>query len=1531
MDLEEYTLPSNTQSDESLQILNFPNLVTPSSSKLPSPLSLEADSLKSIEFFPLSSHSASDSLSFDLSIGTDQKLINNFTGRVRPTRPSRQKDSIDSPSSTLGYNPLPPSLINVPASLVSPDVLKHSVTHVNSSSTGSSVHGSRTIGPVKSWRGVSVGSTVSKLGIWTENPSNSLPIMTTIDGFYKTITPKESSSKTSSQSQNDAGSSAHSDKPEKKDYIDDVDIQISMWNHVINPYFGFLDVRVLNLLRYYLERGASETVADATFIDEGENLGLLDEDQLLLEIVSPGESMKTTKIIDRIAELFHVFKDEKALSKLSKQHISMLVQRWKQLVATIYSGFEDVPKSVLDVPVLPQRTMDPKFEEEVGRVDGSSPTATDRPSSANTVRFQVNTPNKSADVRIKIPESFGSDSSLPLSSFTSSQTFGDVRHSVVSQILATSSVLAPPSRNQSHTQVVEWTSLGEDSKEHKVVIAPTTRVRGAEAFPDESKPLHLRKGYYINLKSDVEETSLAIAFSQSELIKARSATAARVSELLARVIASGEASKDSLAMLGLDIDPKLQAAYFSPAIESSASFRQRGSLTEVSHIVTSPSYILDDGHEILPHNYPKPPQSCGHGSLDYNSTQPRTSHPLAGCNVHIHPEHDHGSLRVRRSERNEALESLLEDSYTRIVIWRYVSECLERGFADHEADYAKHKDDDSVPASWKVPVDGRPSASDPASSEPQVVETVCSVCCDGKTSFENPLVYCDGCDLGVHRYCYGISDIPEGDYYCDSCSYVKEVRRTNSKAAIKDLVCCLCPITGGALKLTSDGRWAHVSCALWLPGCWIANLRTMSPIVVNPITSSFLRSQHLSNLSELELLLEKKQGHEQLVEKFSTLQPHLGRFFEKQASPTSAASRWTSASSRPLDVSRDQLDPKAPADPSSGDSVPPCSICHLSMGRVIRCCSGREGVSDFGSANPCHAFFHPLCAYFDGLFARVSVPRVNESSPPCNFYAGGGKGISFSFFCEEHTPADVFSRLRDEQRNIRLKYRNKERQDLLDSSLQRKASATARPRNKSAQVRLAELNAQIEARRAAAHASFLRTGTLTNPLSGSILLSPPPIVQVTNVKPDAYDVSLCSVCFEPTSKNFVLQDPEFLVCTLCGIAVHFRCHGAVTMARNPVQASTYSCARCLTLANISTRGPVGDANTNSIARSLGLALMHNTITNVSRYDTQCAICLRFGGFMKQSRTKDYWTHLFCALILPGVCFATLDSLEGVDIQKVHPSRRRNTCAICANEAGYTVSCEKCKLPFHPMCAVLEHCYFNWKVVDNRVMGFVYCHAHSPPDQYYNPTLKRWMHSLMAKNLPLLPSNIPKSYSELSKLRLELVELEKLMLKVKKREKLKMLLVDAEERIFHSARRLLGDSNPCPSFDSMDLDPALITKRSEATQFFQNNLKSNVKSISKVLAPNPPPVLRVDQPSSLRWLLVPPIRSKNDPIVALELTDTVDLVSSPPAGELDVDKASSESSSITNFRVHFSSVPRDVIDQLRQRRNLPPLEPPKSES
>lgn len=54
--------------------------------------------------------------------------------------------------------------------------------------------------------------------------------------------------------------------------------------------------------------------------------------------------------------------------------------------------------------------------------------------------------------------------------------------------------------------------------------------------------------------------------------------------------------------------------------------------------------------------------------------------------------------------------------------------------------------------------------------------------------------------------CYGIVKVPVGNWLCRTC-----VLGINPQ-------CLLCPQKGGAMKATRAGtKWAHVSCALWIP------------------------------------------------------------------------------------------------------------------------------------------------------------------------------------------------------------------------------------------------------------------------------------------------------------------------------------------------------------------------------------------------------------------------------------------------------------------------------------------------------------------------------------------------------------------------------------------------------------------------------------------------------------------------------------------------------------------------------------------
>ncbi|XP_011313224.1 lysine-specific demethylase 4C-like isoform X2 [Fopius arisanus] len=93
------------------------------------------------------------------------------------------------------------------------------------------------------------------------------------------------------------------------------------------------------------------------------------------------------------------------------------------------------------------------------------------------------------------------------------------------------------------------------------------------------------------------------------------------------------------------------------------------------------------------------------------------------------------------------------------------------------------------------------------------------------------LLRCRECRVTVHASCYGITVLPTDlpNWACDKC-----------KAGMIQVMCCLCPMRGGAVKRTSDARWAHIFCALLIPGVTFKDPVNKDPINVLTIKADIL-------------------------------------------------------------------------------------------------------------------------------------------------------------------------------------------------------------------------------------------------------------------------------------------------------------------------------------------------------------------------------------------------------------------------------------------------------------------------------------------------------------------------------------------------------------------------------------------------------------------------------------------------------------------------------------------------------------------
>ncbi|KAI8384324.1 uncharacterized protein BYT42DRAFT_632522 [Radiomyces spectabilis] len=110
----------------------------------------------------------------------------------------------------------------------------------------------------------------------------------------------------------------------------------------------------------------------------------------------------------------------------------------------------------------------------------------------------------------------------------------------------------------------------------------------------------------------------------------------------------------------------------------------------------------------------------------------------------------------------------------------------------------------------------------PSGSSSKSDTEACAICDGDRSTKRNPIIYCDGegCNLPVHKLCYNVDEIPEGDWFCQRCEALrmgKDVKNGSPMYLIKkpQKVAC-CPVQVGALRHTvKSGYFMHVECAMW--------------------------------------------------------------------------------------------------------------------------------------------------------------------------------------------------------------------------------------------------------------------------------------------------------------------------------------------------------------------------------------------------------------------------------------------------------------------------------------------------------------------------------------------------------------------------------------------------------------------------------------------------------------------------------------------------------------------------------------------
>lgn len=114
----------------------------------------------------------------------------------------------------------------------------------------------------------------------------------------------------------------------------------------------------------------------------------------------------------------------------------------------------------------------------------------------------------------------------------------------------------------------------------------------------------------------------------------------------------------------------------------------------------------------------------------------------------------------------------------------------------------------------------------------------CCVCMQTDLDDLTPTVYCDNCSVPIHQECYGLKEIPVGDFYCDACKYNISIKEKLEHSNVRinlfpNETCVLCLQTHGAMKnIDKNGvYWAHIFCVILSEMLHFEEYETMETIL----------------------------------------------------------------------------------------------------------------------------------------------------------------------------------------------------------------------------------------------------------------------------------------------------------------------------------------------------------------------------------------------------------------------------------------------------------------------------------------------------------------------------------------------------------------------------------------------------------------------------------------------------------------------------------------------------------------------------
>lgn len=629
-------------------------------------------------------------------------------------------------------------------------------------------------------------------------------------------------------------------------------------------------------------------------------------------------------------------------------------------------------------------------------------------------------------------------------------------------------------------------------------------------------------------------------------------------------------------------------------------------------------------------------------------------------------ESDLLSVAAKNSKKKPEFKKV-NTTYNRQQIWRRVASSLQKGVKDQSPDFNQIQEE-AVPASWVI---GREVPKDEEEEEEPHIDAVCMCCFDGTSDDKNQILFCDGCNATIHQYCYGVGEIPEGDYFCDRCMYLQKVAHSLEdddldEYDIKNSVkCVLCPVTHGGLKQSSDGQWIHLCCAFWAKEVVINNIQSMSSVDISQIPMTPVKVK-----SRRSLLFEANNG----------------------------------------EVSES------------------CCYCNYTGGFLRKCCyeEGNDGI--------CSASFHPLCAWFHGdyMCSTITDPSFQGAERQGSYPSGIDFKFYCEQHSVLYRPN---LNAVEEQKQLRNKYRinesdlnhipGKDRKHKSKNKKKKKAGEGETRKTSSSQTPKV-LGPDVYTEKVCA--------VCANPTSQDIFgsgYSPSSfdfiskeleevelelsqmedtVAETTNVEGnnvEKSDVEVADAAPQPPSSAEAVsaRDPMEVVDLNADIAQQpTSAINREAVATNSLSSSKLAtCSKCGIVVH---RACLQDLNCCPVSSDPWMC-------EVCKFDdyehVTCQLCPRKGGYFRHT-TDNEWAHPYCARTVPGQI--SINASGDIDIRQVSKLAKKQKCMICNRKGGACVQCSSlgCVAYFHPLCAARSG---KALVRSRHGVQTAYCSEHIP--------------------------------------------------------------------------------------------------------------------------------------------------------------------------------------------------------------------------